>query len=268
MKSEEQEVFLADRGKAALQVYLKEIAKIPLLKPEEERALALRAQAGDAEAERRMVEANLRLVLKIARRYVSRGLPLPDLIAEGNVGLLTAVRKFRPEKGTRFSTYATWWIRQAIARALANQARLIRLPVHVELLLSRYQRETKALTQRLGRPPSLEEVARALNVPLEQLAELEGLRQHPISLETDNPLSVLLCERADLAGILDRLPDNERTVIRLRFGLAGEDPMTLEAIGSRMGVTRERVRQIEVAGLKKLRALLASRGVDPADLFV
>ncbi len=172
-----------ERGKAVLRMYLREISRISLLTTEDERALALRAQAGDAEAERRMMEANLRLVLKLAQSYVHRGLPLSDLIAEGNLGLLEAVRKFRPDKGTRFSTYAIWWIRQSIVRALANQARLVRLPVHVELLLARYLRETEALTQHLGRPPCLAEVAQAIGVAPEQLVELEGLRQHPLSRE-------------------------------------------------------------------------------------
>ncbi len=172
-----------ERGKAVLRMYLREISRISLLTAEEERALALRAQAGDAEAERRMMEANLRLVFKLARSYVHRGLPLSDLIAEGNLGLLKAVRKFRPDKGTRFSTYAIWWIRQSIVRALANQARLIRLPVHVELLLARYLREKEALTQHLGRPPSLAEVAQAIGGAPEELVELEGLRQHPLLLE-------------------------------------------------------------------------------------
>ncbi|MBI4609589.1 MAG: sigma-70 family RNA polymerase sigma factor [Candidatus Rokubacteria bacterium] len=277
-----------ERGKAILGAYLNEIARIPLLTPEEERELARRAQAGDADAERRMVEANLRLVLKIARQYQSRGLPLLDLIEEGNLGLLRAVRKFRPEKGTRFSTYAIWWSRQAMGRALANQARMIRLPVHVELLLARSVRERKALTQRLGRPPSMEEIAEAMGLPPEQLAELEGLRQHPVSLETpvgaqgkgvlgdlvaDRPLSPdkrlgeLLREQADLAQVLDALNDKERAVLRLRFGLDGEEPTTLESIGRRMGLTRERVRQIEATGLKKLREFLARRGVDASDVF-
>jgi len=273
-----------DRGKAILDLYLKEISRIPLLSAEEERELALRAQTGDAEAERRMVEANLRLVFKLARQYTNRGLPLMDLVEEGNLGLLRAVRKFRPDKGARFSTYATWWIRQSIVRALANQARMIRLPVHVELLLARYLRETKALTQQLGRPPSLVETAEAMGLPAEQLAELEQLRHPPASLEApvgeegkgtlrdvvaDRQLSTYnpLKERADLAELLNALGENERTVLRLRFGLDAGEPMTLEAIGRRIGLTRERVRQIEVAALKKVRALLASRGVGAADLF-
>ncbi|MBI4240336.1 MAG: RNA polymerase sigma factor RpoD/SigA [Candidatus Rokubacteria bacterium] len=280
----EQEHAEGERGRAVLDVYLKEISRIPLLTPVEKRELALRAQQGDTEAERRMVEANLRLVLKIAKQYANRGLPLVDLIEEGNLGLLKAVRKFRPDKGTRFSTYATWWIRQSVVRALANQARMIRLPVHVELLLARYLRKQAALTQQLGRPPALQEVADAMGVAAEQLAELEGLRHHPLSLEAPvgeagkgrprdlvedrplssyNPLSGLLKERADLARLLDALSDKEQTVLRLQFGLDGAEPMTLEAIGQQMGLTRERVRQIEAVALKKLRELL----VDATDLF-
>ncbi len=278
----------ADRAAANLAGYLQEVSRIPLLTPEEEQALARRIQAGDKDAERRMVEANLRLVFRIARRYRNRGLPLPDLIEEGNLGLLRAVRKFRPDKGTRFSTYATWWIRQAVVRALANQARLIRLPVHVELLLGRYLKEKKRLTQEFGRPPSIEEVAAALEISPDQLAELEEIRQQPLSLEravgeegkgtlrdlvadpsgpAPGGLGTLLRERADLAGILDDLPERERTVIRLRFGLGGKEALTLETIGKRVGLSRERVRQIETSGLKKLRALLSARGVGPSDLL-
>ncbi len=278
----------AERAAVNLSGYLREVSRIPPLTPEEEQALARRVLAGDREAEQRMIEANLRLVFKIARRYRNRGLPLPDLIEEGNLGLLRAVRKFRPDKGTRFSTYATWWIRQALGRALTNQTRMIRLPVHVELLLGRYLREKKRLTQALGRPPSWEEVAATLEIPAEQLAELERIRQPPLSLEgaigdegrgalrdfvadpsapVPGPLGTLLRERADLVGLLDDLPERERTVIRLRFGLGGEEALTLEAVGKRLGLSRERVRQIEAAGLKKLRALLVARGVDPGDLF-
>jgi RNA polymerase primary sigma factor len=279
-----------EAGRAAVNLsgYLQEISRIPQLTPEEEQALARRVLAGDREAEQRMVEANLRLVLKISRRYRNRGLPLPDLIEEGNLGLLRAVRKFRPDKGARLSTYATWWIRQALVRALANQARMIRLPVHVELLLGRYLREKKRLTQKLGRPPSLEEVAATLEIPAEQLARLEEIRQQPLSLEgaigeegrgalqdivadpsapAPGALGTLLRERVDLIGLLDDLPEREGTVVRLRFGLGGEEALTLEAVGKRLGLSRERVRQIEAAGLQRLRALLVARGVDPADLF-
>src|SRR5881296_2772377 len=166
-----------------LRVYLKEIAGIPLLSREEEAALARRVRAGDAEAKARFTEANLRLVVQIARRYLNRGLPLPDLIEEGNLGLLRAVDKFDGERGTRFSTYAAWWVRQAIVRALANQARTIRLPVHVELLLGRFAREQKRLSQELGREPTSAELAAALGMGVEQVEELEEINQRPVSLE-------------------------------------------------------------------------------------
>jgi len=172
-----------ETSRANLGVYLSEIARIPLLTREEEQALARRARAGDEVAKQRMVEANLRLVVQIARRYLNRGLPLPDLIEEGNLGLLRAVEKFEPERGTRFSTYATWWIRQAVTRALANQARTIRLPVHVELLLARYVREQRRLTQALGRSPTAKELAQALGTSEREIAELEEVRQHPVSLD-------------------------------------------------------------------------------------
>jgi RNA polymerase sigma factor (sigma-70 family) len=204
------------------------------------------------------------------------------------VGLLHAVRKFQAGRGTRFSTYATWWIRQAVVRALANQARTIRLPVHVELLLSQYLKQRNTLTQKLGRPPTIEEVAAVMNRPAAELEQLESLRQHPVSLDKPNPLDgksslgdsvedpsataaagmgAVLRARADLATVLQDLPDRERTVVTLRFGLGGEEPMTLERIGGRLGLTRERVRQIEGAALKQLRSLLAARNVEPTDLL-
>jgi len=276
-----------ETSRANLGVYLAEIARIPLLTREEEQALARRVQAGDEAAKQRLVEANLRLVVQIARRYLNRGLPLPDLIEEGNLGLLRAVEKFEPERGTRFSTYATWWIRQAVTRALANQARTIRLPVHVELLLARYVREQRRLTQTLGRTPTAEELAQALGTSAGEIAELEEVRQHPVSLDApvggessatlgdliadraavpSETLADLFRDRADLASVLDDLAANERTVLRRRFGLEGDPPETLETIGQRLGLSRERVRQLEGAGLRKLRALLKARGIDAADL--
>jgi RNA polymerase primary sigma factor len=269
-----------------LGVYLREIGRIPLLSREEEVELARRAQAGDTAAKSRLIEANLRLVVQVARRYVNRGLPLPDLIEEGNIGLLRAADKFDPERGVRFSTYATWWIRHTVTRALANQARTIRLPVHIEMLLGRYAKEQQRLTQALGRPPTAAELAAALGTTEEQVWELEELRQPPVSL--DSPLSgqgrvadlvpdtsadpnaaltTLFRERADLVSVLDDLAENERRVLRRRFGLEGDEPETLEAIGLELGLTRERVRQIEAAALRKLRGLLRARGVDPADFF-
>jgi RNA polymerase sigma factor (sigma-70 family) len=277
-----------DRSRELIALYLQEISRVKLLTAEEEQELARRVQAGDTDAERRLVEANLRLVVKIARRYLRRGLSLLDLIEEGNVGLLHAVRKFQAGRGTRFSTYATWWIRQAVVRALANQARTIRLPVHVELLLSQYLKQTNALTQKLGRPPTLEEVAAMMNRPVAELEHLESLRQQPVSLDKPNvsdgkgtlgdtvedpnaapeaaSMAAVLRTRADLATVLQDLPDRERTVVTLRFGLGGEEPLTLERIGNRLGLTRERVRQIEGAALKQLRGLLAARNVEPSDL--
>jgi RNA polymerase sigma factor (sigma-70 family) len=277
-----------ETSRANLGVYLAEIARIPLLTREEEQTLARRVRAGDEAAKERMVEANLRLVVQIARRYLNRGLPLPDLIEEGNLGLLRAVEKFEPQRGTRFSTYATWWIRQTITRALANQARTIRLPVHVELLLARYVREQRRLTQALGRSPTVPELAQALGTSEREIAELEEVRQHPVSLDAPagaastatlgdliadraaappEAFADLFRDRADLASVLDDLAANERTVLRRRFGLEGDPPETLEKIGQRLGLSRERVRQLEGSGLRKLRGLLKARGIDATDLI-
>jgi RNA polymerase primary sigma factor len=275
-----------DTSRANLAVYLREIGRIPLLTREQEVDLATRARAGDDKATQQMVEANLRLVVQVARRYVNRGLALPDLIEEGNIGLLRAAEKFEPDRSARFATYATWWIRQAVTRALANQARIIRLPVHVEVLLGRYKREHQRLTQTLGRVPTVVELATAMGTSAEQVDELEELRLLPVSLdapagsdtrplgetikdEAADPaaaLTRLLRERADLAKALDDLAPNERTVLRRRFGLDGDEPETLETIGKRLNYSRERIRQIEAAGLRKLRVLLAARGIDAADL--
>jgi RNA polymerase primary sigma factor len=274
-----------ETSRANLGLYLSEISRIRLLTREEERALAQRVRAGDEAAKAKLTEANLRLVVQIARRYLNRGLPLPDLIEEGNLGLMRAVEKFEPERGTRFSTYATWWIRHAIVRALANQARMIRLPVHVEALLGRYAKEHVRLTQELGRAPTAEEIASAMQTTVEQVRELEEIRQPPVSLDApvrddatlrdlvadpapdpSAAIGNLLRSRSDLLSVLDDLPANERAVLRCRFGLEGDPPETLEAIGRRLSVSRERVRQIEANALRKLRALLTLRGIDAADL--
>src|ERR1700675_280651 len=274
-----------ETSRANLSTYFSEIFRIPLLNREEEVALARRIRAGDEAAKTKLTESNLRLVVQVARRYLNRGLPLPDLIEEGNLGLIRAVEKFDAERGTRFSTYATWWIRHFIVRALANQARMIRLPVHVEVLLGRYAREQQRLTQQLGRAPTVEEIADALGTTTEQVDELEEIRRHPVSLdaptgdgqgpvadtiadESADPSTALVTlfrQRADLATVFDDLAENERLVLRGRFGLEGAPPETLEAIGRRMGCTRERVRQIEAAGLRKLRVLLKARGLDASD---
>jgi len=278
----------AARGLPLLSLYLSDIAKVPLLTPEQEQELARRVQQGDADAERQLIEANLRLVVRVARRYLNRGLSLLDLIEEGNLGLLHAVTKFQPGRGTRFSTYAVWWIRQAVARALANQARMIRLPVHIELLLGQYMKKKAALTQDLGRAPNTEEIAKALGQPVEEVEHIERMSQRPVSLDAPigqdgggkledrvedaealpgAGLAAALRAREDLAGVLRDLPDAERGVLELRFGLSGEEPRTLESIGRQLGITRERVRQIEAAALARLRRLMAARGMEARDLF-
>jgi len=278
----------AARGLPLLSLYLSDIAKVPLLTPEQEQELARRVQAGDADAERQLIEANLRLVVRVARRYLNRGLSLLDLIEEGNLGLLHAVTKFQPGRGTRFSTYAVWWIRQAVARALANQARMIRLPVHIEHLLGQYMKKKAVLTQDLGRAPNTEEIAKALGQPVEEVEHIERMSQRPVSLDAPiGPdgggkledlvkdgealpgagLAAALRAREDLAGVLRDLPDAERGVLELRFGLSGEEPRTLESIGRQLGITRERVRQIEAAALARLRRLMAARGMEAGDLF-
>jgi RNA polymerase primary sigma factor len=278
----------AARGRELLGLYLSDIAKVPLLTPEQEQELARRVQAGDTDAERQLIEANLRLVVRVARRYLNRGLSLLDLIEEGNLGMLHAVTKFQPGRGTRFSTYAVWWIRQAVARALANQARMIRLPVHIELLLGQYMKKKAALTQDLDRAPTTEEIAKALGQPLEEIEHIERMRQRPVSLDAPigqdgggkledlvkdaealpgAGLGAALKAREDLAGVLRDLPDTERGVLELRFGLGGEEPRTLESIGRQLGLTRERVRQIEAAALARLRRLMAARGLEAGDLF-
>ena len=278
----------AARGLPLLSLYLSDIAKVPLLTPEQEQELARRVQQGDADAERQLIEATLRLVVRVARRYLNRGLSLLDLIEEGNLGLLHAVTKFQPGRGTRFSTYAVWWIRQAVTRALANQARMIRLPVHIELLLGQYMKKKVALTQDLGRAPNTEEIAKALGQPVEEVEHIERMSQRPVSLDAPigqdgggkledlvkdgealpgAGLAAALRAREDLAGVLRDLPDAERGVLELRFGLSGEEPRTLESIGRQLGITRERVRQIEAAALARLRRLMAARGMEARDLF-
>ena len=257
-----------------VRMYLKEIGKVPLLTSDEEIELAKRIELGDEEAKQRLAEANLRLVVSIAKRYVGRGMQFLDLIQEGNLGLSKAVEKFDYKKGYKFSTYATWWIRQAITRAIADQARTIRIPVHMVETINRVIRTSRQLLQELGREPSPEEIADKMNMPVDRVREIMKISQEPVSLETpigeeedshlgdfiqDDHVAVpadaaaytLLHEQ--LMEVLDTLTEREQKVLKLRFGLVDGRPRTLEEVGKEFNVTRERIRQIEAKALRKLR---------------
>lgn len=257
-----------------VRMYLKEIGKIPLLSTEEEIELAKRMELGDPEAKKRLAEANLRLVVSIAKRYVGRGMQFLDLIQEGNLGLIKAVEKFDYTKGYKFSTYATWWIRQAITRSIADQARTIRIPVHMVETINRLIRTSRQLLQELGREPQPEEIADAMNLPVERVREIMKISQEPVSLETpigeeeDSHLGDFIQDEqvavpADAAAftllheqlmeVLDSLTEREQKVLKLRFGLEDGRPRTLEEVGKEFNVTRERIRQIEAKSLRKLR---------------
>lgn len=257
-----------------VRMYLKEIGRVPLLTAEEEVALAKRMEAGDEEAQKRLAEANLRLVVSIAKRYVGRGMLFLDLIQEGNLGLIKAVGKFDYTKGYKFSTYATWWIRQAISRAIADHARTIRIPVHMVETINRVSRANHELLQELGHEPSPEEIAHKLHLPLEKVEEVMRIGQEPISLETpvgeedDSHLGDFIQDdeaeepadaasyamlREQLAGVLKTLTPREERVLRLRYGLTDGRMHTLEEVGEEFNVTRERIRQIEAKALRKLR---------------
>ena len=263
-----------------VRMYLKEIGKIPLLTLEEEHKLAVRMAEGDEEAQKKMTEANLRLVVSIAKRYVGRGLPFLDLIQEGNLGLIKAVGKFDYTKGYKFSTYATWWIRQAISRAIADHARTIRIPVHMVETINRVSRANHELLQELGHEPSPEEIAHKLHLPLEKVEEVMRIGQEPISLETpvgeedDSHLGDFIQDdnvpvpaeaasftllREQLVEVLGTLTEREQKVLRLRFGLDDGRARTLEEVGKEFNVTRERIRQIEAKALRKLRHPSRSR---------
>jgi RNA polymerase primary sigma factor len=255
-------------------MYLKEIGKIPLLTPEEEIELAIRMSQGDEEAKRRMAEANLRLVVSIAKRYVGRGMLFLDLIQEGNLGLIKAVDKFDYTKGYKFSTYATWWIRQAITRAIADQARTIRIPVHMVETINKVIRVSRQLLQELGHDPSPEEIAEEMGMPVDKVREILKIAQEPVSLETpigeeeDSHLGDFIPDedasepseaasytllREQLDTVLSTLTPREEKVLRLRFGLEDGRTRTLEEVGKEFNVTRERIRQIEAKALRKLR---------------
>ena len=280
--AEESENSFTERGNAEdpVRMYLKEIGRIPLLSSEEEIELAKRMEEGDEEAKKKLSEANLRLTVSIAKRYSGRGMQFLDLIQEGNLGLIKAVEKFDYRKGYKFSTYATWWIRQSITRAIADQARTIRIPVHMVETMNRVNRTSRRLLQEYGREPTPEEIAEAMNLPVERVLEISKISQEPVSLETpigeeedshlgdfiqdehipvpaDEAAHTLL--REQLEKVMDTLSEREQKVLALRFGLEDGKPHTLEEVGREFQVTRERIRQIEAKALSKLRHPTRSR---------
>ena len=266
----------------SLRLYLREIGKVPLLTADQEVYLAKRIERGDMAAKTQMIEANLRLVVSIAKSYLGRGLSFLDLIQEGSLGLIRAVEKFDYRKGYKFSTYATWWIRQAVTRAIADKARTIRIPVHMVEKLNKVVHIERQLVQRLGREPQPEEIADELEITTEEVREILRMAQLPVSLEkpigeeeeselgdfvqdeqAESPFDTasLQLRREDIDQALDSLPERERKVIELRFGLTGEQPCTLEEVGRAFGVTRERIRQIENNTLKRLETLPEAQGL-------
>jgi RNA polymerase nonessential primary-like sigma factor len=272
----------------ATQLYLNEIGYSPLLTAEEEKHFARLALSGDEAGRRRMIESNLRLVVKISRRYINRGLTLLDLIEEGNLGLIRAVEKFDPERGFRFSTYATWWIRQTIERAIMNQTRTIRLPIHVVKELNVYLRAARELTQKLDHEPSAEEIADMLDRPAADVKRMLRLNERVTSVDTpvgqdsdravvdtiadarENDPSELLQDsdiKNSIAAWLDELSDKQREVVSRRFGLRGYESSTLEEVGREIGLTRERVRQIQVEALRRLRSIMETQGLSGESLF-
>lgn len=272
----------------ATQIYLNEIGFSPLLSPEEEVYFARLARSGDVNGRKRMIESNLRLVVKIARRYLNRGLALLDLIEEGNLGLIRAVEKFDPERGFRFSTYATWWIRQTIERAIMNQTRTIRLPIHVVKELNVYLRAARELQQKLDHEPTCEEIAALLEKPVSEVERMFSLNERVTSVDTPmsgdgekSLLDTLADERSQDPEIqvrddnlreqidhwLDDLNDKQRDVLARRFGLRGHEASTLEQVGSEIGLTRERVRQIQVEALRRLREIMEKQGLNRRNVF-
>jgi RNA polymerase nonessential primary-like sigma factor len=272
----------------ATQLYLNEIGFSPLLTPEEEVHFSRMALRGEEAGRKRMIESNLRLVVKIARRYVNRGLTLLDLIEEGNLGLIRAVEKFDPERGFRFSTYATWWIRQTIERAIMNQTRTIRLPIHVVKELNVYLRAARELTQKLDHEPSAEEIATLLDKPVDDVKRMLGLNERvasvdtPLGVDSDKSLLDTIADvhvsdpaellqdddlRDSICEWLGELSEKQREVVARRFGLRGYETSTLEEVGREIGLTRERVRQIQVEALKRLRDILEKQGLSSESIF-
>lgn len=272
----------------ATQLYLNEIGYSPLLTAEEEKYYSRQARSGDESGRQRMIESNLRLVVKISRRYINRGLTLLDLIEEGNLGLIRAVEKFDPDLGFRFSTYATWWIRQTIERAIMNQTRTIRLPIHVMKELNLYLRAARELTQKLDHEPAAEEIADLLDKPVSDVKRMLRLNERVISMDTpvgpdsdgsmvDLIADVQVCDpsqllqdsdiRDNIAVWLEELTEKQREVVSRRFGLRGFESSTLEEVGHEIGLTRERVRQIQVEALKRLRVIMETQGLSRDSLF-
>ncbi len=277
----------AEESPDATQLYLTEIGFSPLLNADEEKHYARLALAGDEAGRKRMIESNLRLVVKIARRYLNRGLSLLDLIEEGNLGLIHAVEKFDPERGFRFSTYATWWIRQTIERAIMNQTRTIRLPIHVVKELNLYLRAARELSQKLDHEPNSDEIAELIDRPVEDVRRMLKLNERVDSIDAvrnpqdrnmlemvpdeSSPDPAFQVQKIDLMNklenLLSELSDKHQEVLARRFGLRGFDTSTLEEVGSEIGLTRERVRQIQVEGLLRLRRSLEDQGLNPEQIF-
>jgi RNA polymerase primary sigma factor len=271
---------MAYESDSSLKLYLREISKTPLLTPEEEVELAARIKKGDKKARTHMINSNLRLVVKIAQDYSGYGLPISDLISEGNIGLMKAVERFDPAKGGKLSTYAAWWIKQSIKRALANQSKTIRLPVHMVDKIAKMRRISTILAEALGREPTEEELAEEIGLPRRKLAMLRQASQRPTSLDAPinegeateygevigderagNPLEMLADKNlaGQLDGLLSVLDDRERKIIDERFGLTGKKPLTLEEVGREFGVTRERIRQLQNSALTKMRRALRKK---------
>ncbi len=278
----------AQSGLDAIKYYLKEIRKTPLLTFEQEQALAKRVAEGDQEARAKMIEANLRLVVAIGKKYINRGLQFSDIIEEGNLGLIRAVEKFQYERGFKFSTYASWWIKQAIERAIVNQTRTIRLPVHIAEIVNSYMRASRQLTQTLGREPHAEEIAKKMKVTIEKVRSISQVVRETYSLdmligdqEEDTLKDILqdtnaqspasasdeIRRRQYIDEWLGTLALSEQRIIKLRFGLSDGEPKTLDSIGKKFGITRERVRQIETQAIKKLRAITERKHIQLSEML-